>query len=499
MSLAKNLEYSNSENVIDFETTKSKQRQEKTLHNEYVLSSTNALSPILKIISQLIDSSAIFILLFAISEIYSDTTWSNRYSLLALCSVIGFFLAAEIGGIYQSWRGVMYHAEFLRVWVVWFFVTLSLLVLAYATKTTAEYSRIIIGSWFLLVPVLLCFWRGLLRLYLRSYRAKGYNNRRVAILGANEAGTQVVNTIQRSPWLGLNFIGFFDDRIAKNRSSWAGEMKGSVATLISEANAGSIDIIYITLPLTAQPRIASIVNELADTTISVYLVPDFFVSSLFHGKWSNLAGIPIVSVFDTPFWGIDGWLKRIQDVLFTIIILAIISIPMVLIAIAVKLSSAGPVFFKQRRYGVEGQQINVWKFRTMQVMEDSWLVKQATRNDPRVTAVGSFLRRTSLDELPQFFNVLQGNMSIVGPRPHAVAHNEQYRPLIKGYMHRHAVKPGITGWAQINGWRGETSTLDKMEKRIEHDLWYIRNWAFWLDIRIIFLTITRGFYNKNAY
>ncbi len=457
-------------------------------------------NPMLKVLFQLFDFLIIYTLLVVITELYPDASWSSTYSLLGLSVVIVFLFVSEVGGVYQSWRGVSYQAECLRLWVFWFCSILSLLVLAYATKTSEEYSRFVVGSWFLVVPVLLCFWRGMLRVFLRVYRSKGYNSRRVAVLGANEIGTQLADTIRNSPWLGLEFIGFFDDRaVSENRRSWTGEVEGSIATLISEAYAGKIDIIYITLPLTAQPRIIVVIDKLADTTTSVYLAPDFFVFSLFHGKWSNLAGIPIVSVFDTPFWGVDGWLKRIQDVVLSIIILFIIAVPMILVAIAVKTSSSGPVFFKQRRYGIEGQEIYVWKFRTMHVQEDGDLVKQATRNDPRVTAVGSFLRRTSLDELPQFFNVLQGSMSIVGPRPHAVAHNEEYRPLIKGYMLRHAVKPGITGWAQIHGWRGETNTLDKMEKRVEYDLWYIRNWSFWLDIRIILMTVIRGFYDKSAY
>ncbi|MEE9426307.1 MAG: undecaprenyl-phosphate glucose phosphotransferase [Methylococcales bacterium] len=457
-------------------------------------------NPMLKVLFQLFDFLIIFMLLVAITVIYPDASWSIQYSLLGLSGVIVFLFASEVGGIYQSWRGVSYQAECLRVCIFWFCSILSLLVLAYVTKTSAEYSRIVVGSWFVAVPVLLCFWRGMLRLFLSAYRARGYNSRRVAVLGANEIGTQLADTIRNSPWLGLEFIGFFDDRaVSDNRRSWEGEVEGSIATLISEAHAGNIDIIYITLPLTAQPRIIIVIDKLADTTTSVFLAPDFFVFSLFHGKWTNLAGIPIVSVFDTPFLGVDGWLKRIQDVVLATIILAIIAIPMILVAFVVKISSPGPVFFKQRRYGIEGQEIYVWKFRTMRVQEDGDVVKQATRNDPRVTPVGSFLRRSSLDELPQFFNVLQGSMSIVGPRPHAVAHNEEYRPLIKGYMLRHAVKPGITGWAQVNGWRGETRTLDKMEKRIEYDLWYIRNWSFWLDMRIILLTVVRGFYDKSAY
>ena len=207
----------------------------------------------------------------------------------------------------------------------------------------------------------------------------------------------------------------------------------------------------------------------------------------------------LLSIYDTPLNGLGQWLKRLEDLVLGSIILAMISLPMLAIAIGIKLTSRGPVLFKQDRYGLDGQKIKVWKFRSMRTMENGAKVTQATKGDPRITPFGAFLRRTSLDELPQFFNVLQGSMSIVGPRPHAVAHNEEYRQLISGYMLRHKVKPGITGWAQINGWRGETDTLDKMAKRIEFDLAYIRNWSLLFDLKIVYWTIFRGFVGSNAY
>ncbi len=245
--------------------------------------------------------------------------------------------------------------------------------------------------------------------------------------------------------------------------------------------------------------VPDLLDRLSDTTVSVYMVPDFITTHLFHGHWSSLEGIPIVSIFETPFWGADGWLKRIQDLVLSTLILALTALPMLVIALLVKATSPGPVLFRQTRYGIDGKPIQVLKFRSMTVCEDGRNVPQARRNDPRVTKIGGFLRQMSLDELPQFINVLRGEMSIVGPRPHAVAHNEFYRGKVKGYMLRHKVKPGITGWAQINGWRGETDDVVKMEKRIEHDLWYIRNWSFWLDIKIILLTVWRGFAGGNAY
>jgi putative colanic acid biosynthesis UDP-glucose lipid carrier transferase len=251
--------------------------------------------------------------------------------------------------------------------------------------------------------------------------------------------------------------------------------------------------------LRAELRIKTIVEQLTDSTVSVLFVPDLFIFDMLSANLSNLKGIPVVSILDTPFYGVDGALKRAFDIVFSTVALTLIAIPLLVIAISIRLTSQGPVLFKQRRYGFRGEEIIVWKFRSMTVCEDSNNVVQARKNDPRVTKLGAFLRRTSLDELPQFFNVLQGKMSVVGPRPHAVAHNEFYRGQVKGYMLRHKVKPGITGLAQVNGYRGETDTIDKMEGRIQYDLNYIRNWSLWLDIKIILLTVFKGFTGAKAY
>jgi putative colanic acid biosysnthesis UDP-glucose lipid carrier transferase len=240
-------------------------------------------------------------------------------------------------------------------------------------------------------------------------------------------------------------------------------------------------------------------RRLADSTVSVYLVPDFFVFDLLHGRWSSLGDLPIISVFETPFYGVDGAVKRIEDIVLGLGALLVASPVMFVVAILIKLTSKGPVFFKQRRYGLNGEVIEVLKFRSMRVAEDGPVVKQATKDDPRITPIGRFMRRTSIDELPQLFHVVGGSMSLVGPRPHAVAHNEDYRVRIQGYMLRHKVKPGLTGWAQVNGWRGETDTLEKMEKRIEHDLEYIRRWGLVFDLWIVFLTVFGRKVRQNAY
>jgi putative colanic acid biosynthesis UDP-glucose lipid carrier transferase len=253
------------------------------------------------------------------------------------------------------------------------------------------------------------------------------------------------------------------------------------------------------LPLRAEDRLRQVAESLLDTTASVYYVPDVFIFSLLSSSLTDLRGIPLIALWETPFFGVNGWLKRAEDLVLASLILILVSPLLLFIALGVKLSSPGPIIFKQRRYGLDGHEIMVYKFRTMKVCEDGLDISQATKNDSRVTPFGRFLRRTSLDELPQFFNVLAGSMSIVGPRPHAVAHNEYYRRLIPGYMLRHKVRPGLTGWAQINGWRGETETLEKMEKRVEFDLDYLRRWSLWFDLRIIIITILRSFRDSHAY
>jgi putative colanic acid biosynthesis UDP-glucose lipid carrier transferase len=242
-----------------------------------------------------------------------------------------------------------------------------------------------------------------------------------------------------------------------------------------------------------------LLDGLRDTTSSIYFAPDTFVTDLIQGRVGSVGGIPVVAVYETPFTGVNWMIKRGSDIVLSLLILTLISPLLLVIALCVKLTSTGPAIFRQRRYGIDGSEIIVYKFRTMTVMDDGELIQQAHKHDPRVTPIGAFLRRTSLDELPQFFNVLQGRMSIVGPRPHAVAHNEMYRKLIKGYMLRHKVAPGITGWAQINGYRGETDQLEKMKGRIDHDLEYLRNWSLRLDLYIIAKTVWVIFGSENAH
>lgn len=274
--------------------------------------------------------------------------------------------------------------------------------------------------------------------------------------------------------------------------------KGNLSQFFEDAKHGLFDEVYIGLPATESMKAQRIIDELSDSTCNVFFISEACTREIAQTN-NMLADQTIISVYGDPLNVVDRAVKRIFDILFSAAFLVVFAIPMLLIALTIKLTSRGPAIFKQRRYGRHGDVIEVWKFRSMTTMDNGAVVVQACKNDLRITKVGAFLRKTSLDELPQFINVLLGHMSVVGPRPHAIAHNEEYRRLIKGYMLRHKVKPGITGWAQINGWRGETDTLDKMEQRIQYDLEYIYGWSIWWDLKIAILTPIKGFINKNAY
>ena len=371
--------------------------------------------------------------------------------------------------------------------------------LGWATHTLDAFDQRVILAWALATPAALFAAHRLLPRVLPRVLATQGLQKVAVIAGANELGRRLCERL-RDPILGTRVAGYFDDRGPGRLSSLAAvDNLGGLSRLADYARAQRVDVIYIALPMASQPRILRLLEDLRDTTASIYFVPDIFVSDLIQARVDSIGGIPVVAVCETPFYGFNGFIKRVSDVLAAGLILLLIAPLLVFISIGVKLSSPGPILFKQRRYGLDGRKIVVYKFRSMTVAEDGDLVRQATRNDSRVTRFGAFLRRTSLDELPQFINVLQGRMSVVGPRPHAVAHNEMYRKLIRGYMIRHKVKPGITGLAQVNGFRGETDTVEKMKARIEQDLAYLRNWTLLLDLQIILKTVAVVLGRQNAY
>jgi len=319
--------------------------------------------------------------------------------------------------------------------------------LGWATRTTEAFDQRMLLAWALATPAVLFAAHRLLPVILPRLLAVEGMRKVAVIAGAGELGRKLGERLN-DPMLGIRFAGFFDDRAA-GRVQGVPEAQnlGGLSRLADYARANRVDVIYIALPMASQPRILRLLEDLRDTTASIYFVPDIFVSDLIQARVDFVGGLPVVAVCETPFYGFNGIVKQLSDYLLASLILLGISPLMLAIAVGVKLSSPGPVLFRQRRYGVDGRKIVVYKFRSMTVAEDGDVVRQATRNDARITRFGAFLRKTSLDELPQFINVLQGRMSIVGPRPHAVAHNELYRKLIRGYMIRHKVKPGVTGLA----------------------------------------------------
>jgi putative colanic acid biosynthesis UDP-glucose lipid carrier transferase len=447
------------------------------------------------------DAVWIGVALYWACTVYPET-WDNRHGTAAAVAIVFFYLSAQARGLYRPWRAEPMKNEVVRVFTSWMFVVPLVLLAGFLSKTSQDYSRLVMTAWFVSAPLLIASWRAALRLVLHEARSRGHNTRTVAIVGASPLGEDLARTMCSSSWMGMQLQGFYDDRhISRVHpiDPAISTVVGDLDDLVRAAKSGTVDVVYIALPLRAEPRINAIIRRLADTTASVYLAYDFGGFDVLRAQWTSVGNVPVVSIVENPFYGVDGLAKRIEDLVVGSLIMAVIALPMLLIAIGVKLSSPGPVFFRQRRYGLNGDELRVLKFRTMTVMEDGATVVQATKNDVRVTPFGSLLRRTSLDELPQFIQVITGEMSIVGPRPHAVAHNEHYRSLIQGYMLRHKVKPGITGWAQVNGWRGETDTLEKMEKRVEYDLAYIRDWALGFDLKIIFLTILGAIRGKNAY
>ncbi|WP_077591777.1 undecaprenyl-phosphate glucose phosphotransferase [Polaromonas sp. A23] len=449
-------------------------------------------SNVFSVIEAALDPLVLVFSLWGLAFYFEDSV-SPSYLIL---SIIVFSLAFPGSSQLRApvWR-VLFNIAFQWIWIA------GLLVLTgYATDYIYKFSPAVVGNWLWLAPVTQAGAHLVLRAAApRLLKLQGSASQAV-IVGMNDQGLSLARHIFDSKYSGIELMGFFDDRGEERRGEQAEHtLIGKIEDLPAYVKRHRIQFIYLSLPMAARPRILQVLDGLKDTTASIYFVPDMFITDLIQGRSDSVCGVTVISVCDTPFRGVNGFLKRGSDVALSLLILLLVFPVMLLIALLVKLDSPGPVIFKQRRYGLDGEEILVYKFRSMAVTEDGGSIRQAQKNDMRVTRLGAVLRRTSLDELPQFVNVLQGRMSIVGPRPHAVSHNEMYRTLIKGYMVRHKVRPGITGWAQVNGQRGETDTLDKMQARIDCDLDYLRNWSLRLDFFIIFKTVRLIFKDSSAY
>ncbi len=424
---------------------------------------------------------------------------SGAYAALA---VSAFFVSRHIMSpleLQDAAPAALPRLQLLRQLGQWCGTLVVVLIVAAIFRILGATDAKIIATWTVSTPLCLLLGTKLSHRVARSLPRSKRSARRYIIIGLNEVGLSLGQHIQgcSEPH---QFLGYFDFRSAARVTDGAGAaLAGNCIEAVDFVKRNRIQSVYIAMPLSRQQRMVDLIEALGDTAASVYFVPDLLAFELLQPRVVDIGGMPVYSVRDTPMHGTNALLKRAIDLALGVVALLLLFPVMLLIAAAVRLTSRGPVLFRQRRYGLDGEEIVVYKFRSMTTTAENQIVAQATRQDARVTAVGRVLRRTSLDELPQLFNVLEGNMSIVGPRPHAVAHYEQYRRLIRGYMIRHKVRPGITGWAQVNGWRGETDTLDKMKHRVEHDLEYLRNWSVWLDLKIILRTARTVLSARNAY
>jgi len=426
----------------------------------------------------------------------------RTYKVALLVAVFIAFIIFNRFALYRAWRGSSVISELWIVSVACVFVFVGLAVVEVVLIQDGPAVNRSWGQlWLLLSWILLVGFRSALRFTLRFMRTQGFNRRRVALVVASDLGMRVARQLTSSPWAGLDIVGYFDDRRPERLIGIGGvPVLGNIGELSEFARTHHIDQVWLAFPFRAEERVKQVLHELRHCTADIRMVPDVFQFRLLNQSLSEVAGIPVVNLSASPMVGFDHVVKSLEDRLLALMVLILASPLMLAIAVAMKHSSPGPVVFKQKRLGWDGKPIEIWKFRTMAILEGQPVpFTQATKNDPRVTRLGAFLRRTSLDEMPQFVNVLQGRMSIVGPRPHAIAHNEEFKETVDLYMLRHKMKPGITGWAQVNGYRGETDTLEKMKKRVEYDLFYIENWSLWFDLRIILLTVLRGWVHHNAY
>lgn len=419
--------------------------------------------------------------------------------LLYVCSGIVFLLFPQLG-IYRSWRGRPLTAMFLQLAGAWALVLLIGVVFSFLIHHVGALSRLWVVYWYFSGLLLLVACRVIAYLGLQRLRRNGMNSKRVLIVGYGAIGQEMHRRAAQQDWYGYAVKAIHGEpqdlqQLADGRIARIATLEGVPVYAVTH----HIDEIWITLPLSAASQLRELQYLLRNALIDIRWMPDTLSMQMLSNRMIDFLGFPAVDLNQPVASGPGGVFKDVFDKLFALAVLVMLAPVFAGIAIAIKATSPGPVFFRQPRLGLNGKKFMVYKFRSMKLHDEHGQVLQATRNDPRITRIGEFLRRTSLDELPQFLNVLIGDMSVVGPRPHALQHNERYKEVLELYMLRHRVKPGITGWAQIHGYRGETDTVDKMAMRVQFDLHYIRHWSLWMDIRIIAWTAIKGWSGKNAY
>lgn len=437
------------------------------------------------------DSLAAVVCMWLCYLVTNPQVFSGKFFQVVALSLVVFFcvlVCLTLAGFYRVWSPDELWKEYKTLNSGMLMAYGMLLLIGYLLKVSHLFSRQAVILWMLLFPACVAVERYFYRSMQKRLNLVEAKRRSLVLAGIGELGLNLSGWALENPWLGFEYKGFFDDRLAPPGEKY--QRLGSLDSLPGYVKDNSIDTVFITLPMRAEGKIRYLLKKLADSTCSVYFFPDIsFFKLLMGADVSHVAGYPALTLRETPFQGFNAFLKRIEDIVLSSIILILISPLLLAIAVLIKLDSKGPVLFRQWRYGMGGEPFQIFKFRTMKVLEDGYEFKAATRDDERITRVGRFLRRNSLDELPQFFNVLQGRMSIVGPRPHAVAMNEEYRKVVSGYMLRHMAKPGITGLAQVRGYRGEILDLSQMNKRIMYDIQYMQNWSLFFDMRIILETV----------
>ena len=434
-------------------------------------------------------------------SLFMELEFTIPYQVMAMLMGAFGFLTLRRYDLLTPWMPGRQGSVGTRMYWTWVGLVGALLLIGYLTKYSDYFSRKVLLIWFVTTPIVLLALHKLSVMVAGSLLPHAVRRRTCVVVFVNESARALARNLRKSH--SYELVGFFEDR---DMDRTGGPLDGmpylgkarSVAQYVRDHN---IDVVFIVLPDDGGRRALNLLDDLGDTTASVYYVPDFLIINLFEAQVREVEGITVLEVAETPFYGADGMLKQLFDFLFSLTVLICLLPLLVTVALIIKMTSTGPIIFKQKRYGLNGQRFWVYKFRSMYTgaINANSDTQQASRGDPRITPIGRFIRRTSIDELPQFVNVLKGEMSVVGPRPHTVAHNEYYRKAVKRYMVRHKVKPGLTGWAQVNGLRGETAQLERMEERIRYDLEYIKNWSPMLDLRIVFMTVMMIFRDRNAY
>ena len=431
--------------------------------------------------------------------------FEHAYFLIAVIAFLATADLLDVAPLQYDFARSATLGSLVSIAVQWLMVVGFIWVLITLSGMRDRFEPRVLMTWAAITPLVLWLSQLAAQQVLRVIGPRHSASRRAVIIGHNDLGLVLGRELARDPSLRVNVLGFFDDqkgddqRSSSARSEGEAKVLGDPSRLPQFILRNDVQIVYITWPMTREARILELLETLRDSTVSIYFVPDVSVANLIQARVDFVNGIPVVGVCESPIFGIRGLAKRTCDVVMSSALILLLTPVFFAVALGVRRSGPGHVIFKQRRYGLDGKEIIVYKFRSMSVMEDGdHSYTQVIRNDTRVTPFGAFIRKTSLDELPQLFNVLEGTMSLVGPRPHAVAVNEQYRRLISGYMVRHKVKPGITGWAQVNGFRGGDD-LESMKNRVEADLEYLRNWSLGLDITILLRTLTLVWADRRAF